>query len=459
MSRHRLHPAAAVAGAAEQLRGLAVPVLIAILLSRGTPRRALAYGLLGVALSLAGGIARWSTEWWWVDEDGIHHRRGVFTKQETTIPLERVQGIETVRGPVQRLFGVLAVHVQAAGGGRAPEVVLRAVTPADAETLRAALGPGAGPAPEGPPAPRPERRLGLGGLLLTALTAGRVGVLLPVVAAASQVVDDVAGSNAARALVPDNAGEAMLLAAAVIAAAWLLSFLGAVVSYAGFTVTRDGDRLRTRRGLLQRTEASIPVARVAGVRIVESVLRQPFGLAEVRLESAGYAREERPARTLFPLVPVRDVPALLEELLPEHRLPAVALRRPPARARRRYVLAPLAAALVLDAAAWVLAPLAGRLALALVPAALALGLARHRTAGIALDAGVVVVRRRMLARTTLVAHAHRLQSLTRSDTPFTRRAGLASLGVAVSSGAAIGVRHLERGPADALLSRLAALAR
>jgi putative membrane protein len=454
MSRRRLHPAAAVAQAAEQLRGLALPVLLAMVLSRGTPGRALVYGLLGVALSLAGGIARWSTEWWWLDDDGLHHSTGIFTKQDRTIPLERVQGVETVRGPVQRLFGLVELHVQAAGGGRAPEVVLRAVTPQDAELLRARIGTGVAPSQA-----RPERRLGRAGLLLTALTAGRVGVLLPVVAAASQLVDDIGGSDAARALVPHDAGDALLVAGAVVLAAFALSFAGAIVSYAGFTVVRDGDRLRTRRGLLQRTEASIPVARVTGVRIVESVLRQPFGLAEVRLESAGYAHEERPARTLFPLVPLRDVPALLEELLPEHRLPGVALRRPPPRARRRYVLVPLLAATALDAVAWALAPLAGALALVLLPAAVALGLARHRSAGIALHEGVVVLRRRALARTTLVAQAHRLQSLTRSDTPFTRRARLATLGVAVSSGARLSVRHLEREPADALLGRLAALAR
>jgi putative membrane protein len=454
MSRRRLHPAAAVAGAAEQLRGLAVPLLIAIVLSRSAPR-ALGYGLLGVVLVLVYGIARWSTEWWSVDEHGIHHWRGVVTKQETTIPLERVQGIETVRGPVQRLFGLVEVHVQTAGGGRRPEVVLKAVTPEDAEALREAIGT---PAAQ-PGAPRPERRLTMGGLLLGALTAGRIGVLLPVVAGASQLADDIAGSDAARALVPSNFGEGLALAGAVIVAAWLLSFLGALVSYAGFTVARDGDRLRTRRGFLQRTEASIPVGRIAGVRIVESVLRQPLGLAEVRIESAGYAHEERSARVLFPVIRRRDVPALLEELLPEHRLPDAVLGRPPARARRRYVTVPLLAAVALDALAWALAPLAGLLALALLPAAVALGLARHHTAGVALDGGVLVLRRRVLGRTTLIAEARRLQSLTRSDNPFTRRAGLASVGVAVASGASLGVRHLERGPADALLSRLAALAR
>src|SRR5205085_848474 len=140
-----------------------------------------------------------------------------------------------------------AAHVQAAGCGRTAEIVLRAVTPEEADALRERIGRTApAAAPEAPA--RSQRRLRLGRLLLIAFTAGRIGVLLPIVAAGSQVVDDIGGSDAARSLVPDNAHEVLLLAGAVIVAAWALSFLGAIVSYAGFTVTRDGDRLRTRRG-------------------------------------------------------------------------------------------------------------------------------------------------------------------------------------------------------------------
>src|SRR5206468_8491207 len=162
----------------------------------------------------------------------------------------------------------------------------------------------------------------------------------------------------------------LALAGAVIALAWALSFVGAIVAFAGFTVTRDGDRLRIRRGLLQRRESAIPVSRIAAVRVVESPLRQPFGLAELRLESAGYGDDPRAARTLFPLIAARSAGELLAELLPEHELPSVALTAAPARAWRRYVLGPLAVA-----AAGALALIAvlggpGAWALAGIPAAL-----------------------------------------------------------------------------------------
>jgi putative membrane protein len=459
MSERRLHPAAAVAGAAEQLRGLAVPIVIAALVGGSAGGgRFLVYGLIGVAIALVGGVLTWRSERYWVDDSGVHHRRGVLRTQLTTIPIERVQGVDTVRGPVQRLFGVLELRIQSAGGA-AGEVVLRALSPADADALRAALRVAGASAPAEATAPV-ERRLGTGALLLTAATAGQIGVLLPVVAAASQVVDDIGGSgDAARALVPQTVAGGLALAGAVIVLAWALSFAGAIVAFAGFTVTRDGDRLRIRRGLLQRRESAIPVSRIAAVRVVESPLRQPFGLAELRLESAGYGDDPRAARTLFPLVAAGSAGALLAEVLPEHDLPAVPLTASPGRARRRYVLGPLALSVAVALAAVAVFGAAGAAGLVLVAAAVALGLARHAAAGAAVADGRVVLRRRRLARVTLVADARRLQHVERGETVLTRRAGLASVGVGVASGTVVDVRLLEASAVDELVARLVGLAR
>ena len=122
-------------------------------------------------------------------------------------------------------------------------------------------------------------------------------------------------------------------AAALLVAAWLLSTLGAIVTFGGFTVTRDGDRLRIRRGLVSRNEATVPVGRVRAVRVVEGLLRRPFGLASLTVEVTGYAEEASAARTLFPLVRVRDVPAFLAEFLPEMADDVDGLERPPVACR------------------------------------------------------------------------------------------------------------------------------
>ena len=93
-------------------------------------------------------------------------------------------------------------------------------------------------------------------------------MILPVLAGAAQLAQNVAGDDAERdaiRLVPHAMHEWVLAAAALLVLAWLLSVAGAVVAFSGFTVTRDGDRLRIVRGLLERREATVPVdARARG---------------------------------------------------------------------------------------------------------------------------------------------------------------------------------------------------
>lgn len=455
-----LHPAAVLAEAFDALRQLLLPLLVlAVLGSGGTVERILFYGAAGIVLATAGAFVQWRTTRWWVDPAGVRLRRGVFQRRETTIPVERVQAVDTVRGPVQRLFGVVEVHVQSAGGGRSAEIVLKALAPADAEALRAFVARQAGrgdvaggDVTAAAPAWRLERRR----LLVTAATSGSFGVLVPVIAGASQVVDDVLSPAAAERLLPDSVQEVTLLVAAVLALAWVLSFLGTIVAFAGFEARREGDRLLIGRGVVQRREASVPVERVHAVRVIEGPLRQPLGMASVRLETAGYANEPATARTLLPLVRRADVPAVLGLLLPELAAPLDALAPPPARSRRRYVTPPLLASLAMALLVAVALAPAGLLALALVPAAVALGVARHRAAGWRVDGDRVLLRARRLARTTTIARTPRLQLVTRAVSPFQRRGRLATLGIALSSRRRAHVAHLDVEDTDRLLTRLVA---
>jgi putative membrane protein len=226
------------------------------------------------------------------------------------------------------------------------------------------------------------------------------------------------------------------------------------VAFSGFVLVRDGDRLRIRRGLLQRRAASIPLARVHAVDIVEGVLRRPFGLASLRVETAGYRSEPAAAQTLVPLLPLARAQSLLEEFVPGLAARTDPLERPPRRAMRRYALPPaLAGALIGGVAtavwswAWPLIP-----ALALLGGGD--GLLRWRAAGWRLDGARIVIRGRLLARRTLLARVDRLQEHELSVSPFQRRARLASFKLAVGSGRTGRVRHLDRGVAGSLFERL-----
>jgi len=449
----RLHVAAAVDEAFRGLKDLALPLIIG-LVAGGTRSSfsAIAFGLAGVAAALVIGISRWQATAYAVTDRALHFRSGVFSPDETVVPLDRIQAVDTITGPVQRLFGVTGLHVQTPGGGEDGDVVLSALSARAAADLRSALGHadhGVGGA---------RRRLSMTGLLVTALTAPQLGVVLPVLGGLFGAVQNgLLGPGEAEVKNINSVHEVVLVGLALLVAAWLLSFLGAVVAFSGFEVQRVEGRVRVRRGLLQRRAVSVPVARVDGVQVVESPLRRPFGLVTLRLEVTSLGGREAAARTLFPLMRRAAVEPFLAAFLPELAGSLAVDDRPPARARRRYVTRPLLAALAAGAATVAVIPAAWPAVPVLVVAAVLSGLDAYAAGGLRLhdgDARVVVRARRRGARVTLVARRRRLQELDVSRSPLQRRAGLATVSIAVAGGTRLGVHHLERTLAARVVARL-----
>jgi putative membrane protein len=356
---------------------------------------------------------------------------------------------------VQRLFDVHAVHVQTGGGGKHGEIVLEAISDADLDGLRDLVAAPSAPADADAPAPR-ERRLSRSDLVLGALTAGQLGVILPVLAAAGQLTQNVLGDETGRdavRLIPRAAHEWLLAGAALLVLAWLLSVAGALVAFAGFTVARDGDRLRIRRGLLERREATVPVERVRAVVVVEGLLRRPLRRASLRVEVIGHAKEEAAAQALFPLLRREEVRPFLDALLPELADDIDRLEPLPRRALRRYVLPPTLAALAAGAVGWVAG--AGPVALLVAVPAVAYGLAGYRAAGWRLAGGRLAVRSARLARTTVLAPIALRESHTLAQTPFQRRGRLADLRVAFGKRTVAHAHHLDAAAARAAFEQLA----
>ena len=458
----RLHRAAIAVYALKALREAALPLVVVFVVSglgggfdAGALERGAIYAGIGTAFAAVSGYIRWRTTTWWVTPEGIHHRSGLLRTKETDIPLTRVQALDLEQGPVQRLFGVRAVHVQTGGGGARGEIVLEAVGDDVVRELRELVG---APAPAPTADEAIERRLGTRALLLAALTAGQLGVILPVLAGAAQLAQNAFGENSQREavrLIPDTAAEWVLAAAALLGAAWLVSVAGAVVAFAGFVVSRDRDRLRIRRGLVARREATVPVARVRAVEVVEGVLRRPLGLAALRIEVIGHAKEPAAAQTLFPLLRRAEVRGFLDRLLPEMADDLDGLAPPPRRALRRYVLPPAALGLAAGAVAWAIAPV-GPWALALAVPAGAYGALRFRAAGWRLEGGRLAIRSLRIARSTVLAPGLHRESHAIAQTVLQRRAHLADLEVEFGKQTGAAVRHLEAATAAELFAALSA---
>jgi putative membrane protein len=472
--RH-LHPAAMLIDAIKTVRrSLSAFVIpgIAFLMSRGFDAGTIALVLLGAlvvaVLAAFWGFLSWRATTYEVAGGVFRLRWGVVQKNERAIPLDHIQSVDTVQGIIQRLFNVVELRIETAGGGASePDASLAALDRAVAEALRREIaGSRREPVETETSGPAVVRKLETRDLLLAGATSGQIGVALSLIAVASQLFDNFLSQNLAQRLLetfaPRSVTTALLYVFILGLFAWLLAIGGTVLAYTGFTLSRDGDFLYIRRGLLERREATIPLARIQAVHIMEGLLRQPFGLASLRVESAGYGQDAGVSTTLFPLLPRKEVHGLLLEAAPEFAV-APPLNALPRRALRRYVFrstlpflvlifaAALLSTLVFDLAAWVFAAL-----LLLLPAAL-FGWLRYRDAGWALEEDRLVVRSRFLGRTTAIAPRRRLQSRATLRSPFQRRVRLATFEAQVASGgggAELRVTDLGADAADALIENL-----
>ena len=232
----RLHPAAIVVEALRSALQLVAGIVLVAIVRGSGPGTAAALALAGIVGGAAIGHARWRRTTYWIDDVALHVRSGVFTPDEKLVPRARVQAVDSSTGVLQRLFGVVELRVQVPGASDADEVVLTAVAHEEAARIRLALGQPA-------PAPPDELvRLGMRGLLLAALTGPQISVALSAVAGIVALLNnvvDVARDGEGVIARLDTMHEIALAGAIVLGGAYVLSFLAAIVVFAGFEVRRE----------------------------------------------------------------------------------------------------------------------------------------------------------------------------------------------------------------------------
>jgi putative membrane protein len=477
-SERHLHPVAMLIGAVSALRryisGLVFPGIV-LLMSQGFSIRTVALFLLAVvlfaALAALWGFLSWRATTYTVTGNSFRLKRGVFQKSERTIPLDHVQSVDTVQGVIQRAFGVYEVRIETAGGGSSePDASLSALDRAAARTLRREIEGSQREKAEESTGPTILRRLSTADLLIAGATSGQIGVAFSLLAVGSQFFDNFLSDDFVRRLfetvAPNWLMVLLIFAPLGLLLAWFLAIAGTVLAYTGFTLAREGDFLYIKRGLLERREATIPLSRIQAIRVSEGVLRQPFGLAAVRVESAGYGEDAGVSTMLFPLLPSDEVQEFLAEATPEFAVDP-ALQRLPRRALRRYVFRAVVGYLILALALALVSFLifgsaVGLLALLLVAPSALYGWLSYRDAGWAFEEDRLVVRYRSLGRKTAIAPRRRLQSREVTHSPFQRRVRLATFLAEVASGSggsALRVTDLDARAAETLAGDLGPHAR
>jgi putative membrane protein len=424
---------------------------------------------------VAASAVRWRRFRWELTPTALIIEQGLLNRQRRVIPLERIQSVDLVRRLSHRLFGVVGVQVEAIGGGET-EGQLDALRPAVAGRLRAQLLAGRAAARGDRPPPAPDAPDGAGApagdpgallattsprrLLLAGVTEANATLIVGLLGLGWQVAGDRIDELAQRlpALLAGNVAVVATLLLVVVAVALLIA--AQFLAFWSFTLHRDDDELRVRRGLLEQRFDTIPLRRVQALRVEENLPRRLLGRASVKADVAGKpGGGSGGTDTLLPLGTTAEARALVDAVLGLDGVGGTALTPMPRRARtRRLVRATLTVAVPTALAAWLVDPRLLALALLLVPA-LAAAEASYRALGHAELDDVVVVRSGWWVRRTAYVPLTRLQALALDQTLLQRwRAlGTVRLGIARSPGLWAGPQmiDLDRDVAFAIVRALA----
>jgi putative membrane protein len=436
MSWRRLHPAAIAVWASGVVGGLALPIVFLLVIGRGG---SIGFAAFAGGVAVIGSVVRWSRFWYRLDDRALHLRGGLLQRWERTIQLARIQSVDVVQKLTHRAFGVVELRIEVVGG-QSTEAPLVALLPDEAARLRALLASDLAEESEAtePPLVRMRPR----DLLVAGLTGGRVAVVAAMAGWAFQLLpEDSLVVNLDRLAGTDRSSleTVLLIAGALLGASVLISLATTVVVYWGFTANRRDERLVITRGLLQTRRSVIPLGRIQAVRIEENLVRRVFGLASIRVLTAGYGKEAGDQQQASMLVPVADRERCLEvaeAVMGSDGLREVDLRPAPTRALvRRLLFASIVggAALTLGLAL----PDGARIAtMPVLPVGIGLAYLSWHSLGHAVLVSHVVARSGALQRRTTVAARTNVQHLILHRSPIQRPFGLASLTLAIPKASA-----------------------
>jgi putative membrane protein len=311
----------------ELLREL--PFLIgAIVVGTTTGNQSWTFAVLGYTVVV--GVARWVTTSYRIDADQLQLRTGLLQRKVLSLPLSRIRSVSSDARLLHRVMGLAVVRVstgqeatgQSGSGGfelNAVEVGqvprLKAILLADAveqvDATTAESSPTDSVLARWQPAWLRYSPLSVSGLLSLAVAAG--------VIYESGFVGPLQHSRIVKSVL-DDAGRlgttstVAIIGGAVLVASVLLAVLRSLLTYGNLVLVRQADVLHLRHGLLRLRERAYDMGRLRGGTLRQPLLVRMFGGARLDAVMTG-VHGAGEASVLLPPCPVSTAEAVLTELV------------------------------------------------------------------------------------------------------------------------------------------------
>ena len=287
-------------------------------------------------ISIGSALLRWSRFSFRVGSREIRIDSGLLNRTHRSIPFDRIQDVTVEQGPLARALGLARVRFETGGsaGAKEDDGSLAAITLERAGEIRDLVRAQRGQSPAATPEAATTddtpvfvmdlRRVLLAGVFnfSLAVIGGLVGL--------TQTMGEAIGFDpfedefweglfAAGSPLGDYLRQNALFSVIAGALVLILIGLGAGVLSTlmrdyGFRLDRVATGLRRRRGLLTKTDVSLPAKRTQAVVVATGPLRENFGWSELKLQSLAKEEGGKGDHVVAPLARDEEIAAILKAL-------------------------------------------------------------------------------------------------------------------------------------------------
>jgi putative membrane protein len=258
-------------------------------------------------------------------------QKGVFRRQNRSIPIERIQNIQIERNLVARLTGLAKVTIETAGSS-STEGSLEYVGLSDAHEIRQAVRSFQHRTAADPEtkteaeAPSSETLFSMALPRVLLSGAFRFSLFyIALVFSALQLVDPEAivqrilrSQGRIDQITETMAANPLLTVLATIVVAgvfgWLSGILIHLTRYYGFQLWLEDDKLRKRHGLFTVTEGTIPLKKVQALILRTNPFMRAFGWYELEVQTVGMNVDEQGHRVIAPFAQYDDALTLADRV-------------------------------------------------------------------------------------------------------------------------------------------------
>lgn len=397
---------------------------------------------------------KWYFKVYWVENNIVHIKHGVFVKKESYLNKDRVQNISTSSNIIYQVLGLTKLNIEVAGGGTEPEVMLAGIRESEAKELISLLHKERSIVTEEAPAVEESEtvyQLTAKEILLASITSGRFGLvfsgLLLIYTEFNQFLPEWL-INKVEAYVMDNGVyELIVMAAILMAVSWVISTAGYALKYANFKIERNGNEVRIVQGLFDKKEFVLKLHRIQAITVKEGILRQPFGYCSVEVEVIQSIEAAGNEVMLHPFMKKKDVQQLLTYLQLPYETEEEIVHLPKATLRRYVIMGWITSAVLAVPIAGASIYFKQNMALfTLIPLFIIftlLAYARYKSGGYMIRDNQLVMVHRGIAKYTGIMRRRHVQAVGYSQSHFQKKDELCTAVVSVA-GHVYKVKHMRK---------------